>query len=112
MSRIFSELSGSLTFRSGSTVQAALIPSANALGLTGSLNITGSSLTFNGTDVIQRIATLEAGSVGVSLVELNQASASLQAYTASNDISSASFDNRIDTLESTTTEHTLQVQEL
>ena len=112
MSRIFSELSGSLTFRSGSTVQAALIPSANALGLTGSLNITGSSLTFNGTDVIQRIATLEAGSVGVSLVELNQASASLQAYTASNDISSASFDNRIDTLESTTTEHTSDITTL
>jgi len=112
MSRIFSELSGSLTFRSGSTLQAALNPSANALGLTGSLNITGSSLTFNGTDVIQRIATLEAGSVDVSLVDLNQASASLYAYTASNDISSASFDNRIDDLESTTTVHTSDITTL
>ena len=102
MSRFVSELSGSLIFRSGSTSQASLVPNASALGLTGSLNITGSKLTFNGSDVIQRIVNLEAGSVGSgSLGPLNTHSGSINTFTQSYYVDSASFDSRIDSVEST-----------
>ena len=102
MSRFISELSGSLIFRSGSTSQASLVPNASALGLTGSLNITGSKLTFNGSDVIQRIVNLEAGSVGSgSLGPLNAHSGSINTFTQSYYVDSASFDSRIDSVEST-----------
>ena len=100
MSAFNSELSGSLIFRSGSSLQAALNPGDSKLDLTGSLNITGSTLTFNGSDLITRIVNLEAGGSGVaSLGPLNAATASLYAYTASNDIDSASLDDRLDSLE-------------
>ena len=83
MARVISELSGSLIFKSGSTVLGGFVPSANALGLTGSLNISGSKLTFNGSDVIQRITTLEAGGSGTqSLAPLNTHTASINTFTA------------------------------
>ena len=65
-------------------MQTELRPGLNALNLTGSLNITGSSLTFNGSDVINRISSIEAGHVGdSSLLGLNLHSSSLNSYTGS-----------------------------
>lgn len=84
MARFSSELSGSLIFRSGSTEQTSLVPSVDALGLTGSLNVTGSDITFNGVSIIGRLDTLEAGgSGGGSILPLNQHSASINLFTSS-----------------------------
>ena len=100
MSKFVSELSGSLIFRSASATQASIVPLANAIGLTGSLNISGSSLTFNGSDVIQRIVNLEAGgSGGGSLGPLNIHSSSINDFTQSYFVASASFDSRLDSTE-------------
>lgn len=100
MSKFVSELSGSLIFRSASATQASIVPLANAIGLTGSLNISGSSLTFNGSDVIQRIVNLEAGgSGGGSLGPLNIHSGSINDFTQSYFVASASFDSRLDSTE-------------
>ena len=107
MAGFSTELSGSVVFNSGSLTQAALVPSLNALALTGSFNITGSELTFNGVDVMSKIEALEAGGTGqASILPLNQHSASINQFTSSqvtinqnNIVDSASFDNRIDTLE-------------
>ena len=107
MAGFSTELSGSVVFNSGSLTQAALVPSLNSLALTGSFNITGSQFTFNGTNVMDRIAALEAGGSNfASILPLNNHSASINLYTASNDVfknnyivDSASFDNRIDTLD-------------
>ena len=100
MSKFVSELSGSLIFRSASATQASIVPLSNAIGLTGSLNISGSKLTFNGSDVIQRIVNLEAGgSGGGSLGPLNTHSGSINSFTQSYNVASASFDSRIDTTE-------------
>ena len=113
MSRFISELSGSLIFRSGSSEQASIVPNASALGLTGSLNITGSSLTFNGSDIIQRIVNLEAGgSGGGSLGPLNAHSSSINNFTQSYYVDSASFDSRIDSIESTTSTNSSAISAL
>lgn len=102
MSVFQSELSGSLLFRSGSATQASLVPATDTLKLTGSLHITGSSLLFNGSDLITRIENIEAGSGdAASLGPLNRHTESINSYTASNNLDSASFDNRIDLLETT-----------
>jgi len=100
MSKFVSELSGSLIFRSASATQASIVPLSNAIGLTGSLNISGSKLTFNGSDVIQRIVNLEAGgSGGGSLGPLNIHSGSINDFTQSYYVASASFDSRLDSTE-------------
>ena len=102
MSVFQSELSGSLLFRSGSATQASLVPASDTLKLTGSLHITGSSLLFNGSDLINRIENIEAGSGdAASLGPLNRHTESINSYTASNNLDSASFDSRIDLLETT-----------
>ena len=104
MSKFVSELSGSLIFRSASVQQASIVPLANAIGLTGSLNISGSQLTFNGSDVIQRITNLEAGGAGgASIGPLNAHSKSLNDFTQSYNVASASFDSRLDTAETSAT---------
>ena len=113
MSTFVSELSGSLIFRSGSLAQASLVPKANALALTGSLNITGSSLTFNGSDIISRIVNLEAGTGGgESIGPLNIHSASINNFTSSYYTHSASFDSRIDAVESTTSTNSSAITQL
>lgn len=113
MSTFVSELSGSLIFRSGSSEQTSLVPKANALALTGSLNITGSSLTFNGSDLISRIVNLEAGTGGGSSIgPLNLHSASINTFTSSYYTDSASFDSRIDAVESTTSTNSSAITQL
>jgi len=113
MSVFQSELSGSLLFRSGSATQASLVPAADTLKLTGSLHITGSSLFFNGTDLVSRIENIEAGSGdAASLGPLNRHTQSLNTYTASNDIDSASFDSRLGSLETTSSNQETSIASL
>lgn len=61
MSRINSILSGSLVFRDNGTYLSEIRPGVNKLTITGSLQISGSNLLLNGSDIGLRITTLEAG---------------------------------------------------
>ena len=83
MAKFSGELTGSLVFRQGNTIQTRIEPGLSALNITSSLNITGSQLTFNGSNVITRIEDLEAGSVGVSIGPLNRHSGSTNLFTGS-----------------------------
>ena len=113
MSKFIGEISGSLVFRKDNVMQTELRPGMNALNLTGSLNITGSSLTFNGSDVINRIASLEAGSAtGSSLLPLNLHSSSINTYTGSVDkrlaaieIVSGTLETKVEALEQLTSSY-------
>ena len=82
MSNFVTELSGSLVF-SNDSGSARINPQFSALAITGALNVSGSDITHNGTSLITRLETLEAGSVGVSLLGLNQHSASVNTFTGS-----------------------------
>ena len=94
MAGFSTELSGSVLFQSGNLVQASLVPGINALALTGSFNITGSQLTFNGQDIIQRFESIEAGFVGsASLYDLNQHSSSINDFTASVKLFTGSYNS-------------------
>ena len=94
MAKFTSELSGSLAFLQNGVVETQLIPGLEALNLTGSFNITGSQLTFNGRNVMAEIDALSAGS-DPEVGTLRLHSASMLAYTASNDV-------RVEALESKT----------
>jgi hypothetical protein len=59
-----SELTGSLLFKKGNQLQAALNPGDNTLSITGSLILSGSTLEVGGSDLVARVATLESGSGG------------------------------------------------
>ena len=99
MSIFTSELSGSLIFNSASSA-AAIQP------YSGGINISGSELYINEVGLDTRISSIEAGNAGSqSLYPLNVHSASINAftgslnnYTASRLIDSASFDSRIDSI--------------
>jgi len=81
--QFITELSGSLIFRSGSN-ESSIRPSGTGVSVSGSFNITGSQLTFNGTDVMARIGSLEAGvNTSASLGPLNTHSGSLNTFTGS-----------------------------
>ena len=71
MTNFSTELSGSLIFRSSSITTAVFRPSNLGLQLTGSLKVSGSDIILNGSSIDTRKATLEAGSLGVSLLPLN-----------------------------------------
>jgi len=61
MANLNSILSGSLIFRDNGTELSRITPSLNAINITGSLRISGSSVFLNGSDMAYRITTLEAG---------------------------------------------------
>lgn len=103
MAKFTGELTGSLIFSDQSGGVTSIVPGSDSLNMTGSVNITGSRLTFNGSDVIQRIVNLEAGGGGdLSLGALNNLTGSLIA----ND--SASM-NRLDALEAATSSYLTEV---
>ena len=78
MTKFTGKLSGSLAFERSGSIPIQLTPGLESLHLTGSLNITGSALTFNGTNVINRIESLEAGGGDiVSLLPLNNFTGSI-----------------------------------
>ena len=85
MTKFTGRLSGSLAFINNGIVSTQLVPGAEALQLTGSLNISGSQLTFNGRNVIQEIDNL-SNPTSASLGPLNRHTASLNLYTASNNV--------------------------
>jgi hypothetical protein len=103
MTKFTGKLSGSLAFeRSGST-PIQLIPGIESLHLTGSLNITGSKLTFNGTDVINRIEALESGGGSTtSLLPLNNFTGSISNEV---DVLSSSLNNSISGLNAATSSY-------
>ena len=103
MAKFTGELTGSLIFSDQSGGVTSIVPGSDSLNMTGSVNITGSRLTFNGSDVIQRIINLEAGGGGdLSLGALNNLTGSLIA----ND--SASMD-RLDAIEAATSSYLTEV---
>jgi hypothetical protein len=106
MSNLNSILSGSLIFRDNGTELSRIVPSPSAVNVTGSLRVSGSAILLNGSDLAYRITVLEAGqgadqvnfgelflytastnewtsSAKVSLTNLNNTSASLLEFTAS-----------------------------
>lgn len=84
MAKFTGALSGSLAFMKGGVAQTQLVPGAESLNLTGSFNITGSQLTFNGRDVMATIDSLQAGA-NPNIGSLRLHSASINLYTQSND---------------------------
>ena len=94
MAKFTGELSGSLAFIRSGVVQTQLIPGTEALNLTGSFNITGSQLTFNGRNVIAEIDALSAGA-NPDVGTLRIHSASMLQYTGSTNL-------RLDSIEAVT----------
>lgn len=92
------ELSGSLIFRND-TANTTITPGLNALGVTGSLNVSGSDITLNGSSIVSRIEALEAGGAdSVSLIGLNAHSASVNTFTGS-------ASSRLDSLQAATSSY-------
>ena len=103
MAKFTGRLSGSLAFIKNGSIATQLVPGAEALQLTGSLNISGSQLTFNGSDVINRIESLEAGGGGItSLLPLNNFTGSI-----TNEVNtlSSSLNNSISVLNAATSSY-------
>ena len=110
MAKFTGELSGSLAFIKSGVVTTQLRPGTQALNLTGSFNITGSQLTFNGRDVIAEIDALSAGS-NPDIGTLRIHSASMLAYTASNNLRVQALENvtgSISTLNAATSSYFLK----
>jgi len=99
MSRIDSILSGSLVFRDNGTYLSEIRPGVNKVTITGSLQVTGSSLLLNGSDIGLRLTTLEAGqgadqikfgAITLWTASMSDWSASIDEYVGNlNDISSS-----------------------
>ena len=110
MAKFTGELSGSLAFIESGVVQTQLIPGTEALNLTGSFNITGSQLTFNGRNVMAEIDSLSAGAdpeVGTLRIH----SASMLAYTGSTNARLDRLENKtgsIDQLNAATSSYFLK----
>jgi len=131
MASLNTKLSGSLIFKDQGTFLSEIRPGPNAVTITGSLNISGSRITLNGSDLGVRIATLESGqgadqvqfgaitlwtasigewtgSTDERLYDLEISTAALGEYTSSNDIqtsalftSASTQDSRVSSLELT-----------
>ena len=131
MATLNTKLSGSLIFKDQGTFLSEIRPGPNAITITGSLNVSGSRITLNGSDLGVRIATLEAGqgadqiqfgaitlwtasigewtgSTDERLYDLELSTVALGQYTSSNDIqvsrlftSASTQDSRISSLELT-----------
>lgn len=100
MANFQSTLSGSLIFQGGSGTNPQITPGLNKLGITGSLEITGSSLILNGRDINARLESLEAGGGGDAAIgRLTLITGGLLAHTASVNLFTASIDTRVSGLE-------------
>lgn len=82
MAKFTGELSGSLAFIKNGVVETRMVPGAQSLQLTGSLNITGSRLTVNGRNILSEIDSLTAGA-DPEVGNLRIHSASMLLYTGS-----------------------------
>ena len=97
MAALNSILSGSLVFRDRDTYLSEIRPGPNAITVTGSLNVSGSRITFNGSDLVERITTLESGQ-GADQVKFG----AITVWSASMNDWSASVKDSIGELDSTT----------
>ena len=93
MSRIDSILSGSLIFRDNGTYLSEIRPGVNKITITGSLQVSGSNLLLNGSDIGLRLTTLESGQ-GADQVKFG----AITLWTASMGEWSASIDQYVDNL--------------
>ena len=93
MSRIDSILSGSLVFRDNGTYLSEIRPGVNKVTITGSLQVSGSNLLLNGSDIGLRLTTLESGQ-GADQVKFG----AITLWTASMSDWSASIDEYVDNL--------------
>ena len=94
MARLDSILSGSLIFRDNGVEVSKLVPVGNEIQVTGSLNIKGPKLKLNGSDIEQRITTVE-NSVSVPALTiggLTDFSSSVNDYTSSAKIQTANLE--------------------
>ena len=94
MARLDSILSGSLIFRDNGVEVSKLVPVGNEIQVTGSLNIKGPKLKLNGSDIDQRITTVE-NSVSVPALTiggLTDFSSSVNDYTSSAKIQTANLE--------------------
>lgn len=94
MARLDSILSGSLIFRDDGVEVSKLVPVGNEIQVTGSLNIKGPKLKLNGSDIEQRITTVE-NSVSVPALTiggLTDFSSSVNDYTGSAKIQTANLE--------------------
>lgn len=96
MASLNSILSGSLVFRDKGLFLSEIKPGTNAVTITGSLNVTGSRITLNGSDLVERITTLESGQ-GADQVKFG----AITIWTSSINDWSASVKDNINTLNST-----------
>lgn len=94
-----SELTGSLLWKKDGVLQAALNPGDNSLSITGSVSISGSTLHIGGSDLVNRVATLESGSGGdASIGALNIFSGSANTRLTNLEIVSSSLNMEVNTL--------------
>lgn len=96
MAKLNSILSGSLIFRDSGTELSRIVPSTNAVNITGSLRVSGSAILLNGSDLAYRITTLEAGQ-GADQVQFGE----ILLWTASMNDWSASAKTSISNLDDT-----------
>ena len=131
MAALNTKLSGSLIFKDQGTFLSEIRPGPNAVTITGSLHVSGSRITYNGSDLVERIVTLESGqgadqvkfgavtqwtasigewtgSTDERLYDLESSTSALGQYTSSNDItvsalitSASTQDTRVSSLELT-----------
>lgn len=94
MSVFSGELSGSLRFWQNDLVQAEVTPGANSLHFTSSIYGTGSTLTYNGIDILAKLAYIEAGYGGpANIGALNIWSASAKIQIANLEARTSSIDS-------------------
>lgn len=94
MARLDSILSGSLIFRDDGVEVSKLVPVGNEIQVTGSLNIKGPKLKLNGSDIEQRITTVENSSQAPALTigGLTDFSSSVNFYTSSAKVQTANLE--------------------
>lgn len=94
MARLDSILSGSLIFRDEGVEVSKLIPHGSELQLTGSLHVKGPKLKLNGSDIGQRLTTVETSVTvpALTIGGLTDFSSSINNYTSSAKIQTANLE--------------------
>lgn len=95
MNKYISELTGSLIFKDvDGNIQSRLDPGPSSLNITGSVNISGSGVFVNGSDLVNRVTVLESGQ-GADQIKFG----AITIWSASIDLWTGSVDTRVYSLE-------------